>query len=550
MRRLFNRQTVLIAALLLVAIFISSAALAQVPDSNQCGQASLAALDREPVPQEWNWFSVPLKINFSGGRANLVPVVPANNNQNYDNSTEKSFELPVAKAPSLLKPVISKSSLPKEPVPQEWDWFFGEQGGTQDSSHPRRISTEHSPDYQKNDNKAARSSTTGSNQPDADDKNNNFSAVSDNWEQAFEEAAPLDQTPALPCEEPVASATLMTSDPERIQSTTVAEPTEPASIVEQAVAPAEALQLAPGYIELKVRANGSSVKDPFFEVRMDQSEIVYLPLSEMFQILELKSFKMNQSEKIITGIIPGKEMNFLFNYATGELIGDAEPCVIGSTTYHISDSEVFMRADLFAKWLPLDLIWNVQTYQIYIKPNFELISQLIKKREALRKMMEERAAKKQYKILRANPVVFSPGTIRYQVKGGGEHDSFKLLKTSVAYLGPLAYGDFSGEIDIPAEKKAEMRFARLQYRNRYGMDEIMLGDTSVRQPDLIGGSKSIKGIRFASDESAWYGESDLRGYVDPGSEVELYQGSSLIDFQKAVNGEYRFTNLPLTRLPQ
>jgi len=545
MKQMLGRQLTLLATLLLGYIFISGASFAQSPGDNHHRQWTLAALNQNSsVPPEWNWFSVPLQIELVDGRVSLLPATGTNDYHDYDEKAAGEFKPIVGTITKALESGSVTAGIVRKPVPREWDWFSSPVGVSLGATRREAPVKTRLRDYQKLDNDwfarsddelivVDESPAWAAQQENADDKL-----------EGFVEAKPLIENTETVSLSPVALVVSVSDDAEGSPIKDVAS--DSPAIAETASETVGAVQLHTGYVELRLRANGSSLRDSFFEVRMDQYENVYLPLAEMFHILELKQFSRNTVEKKVVGSIPGRDFEYLFDYESGKLKGESGVVVVGSDSYQINDEEIYLRSDIFEKWLPLSVKWNVQIYQISIRPAFELISQLAKKRKALRMLMEERKAEKQINIIRADPVVFSPGTIHYKVNARGDSDIFELSRTTVGYLGPLAYGDFSGELDIPAKKKAEMRYARLQYRNRYGMEEILLGDTSVRQPDLIGGSASIKGIRFASDESAWYGESELRGYVAPDSEVELYQGATLIDFQTAVNGEYKFTNLPLT----
>tara|TARA_Y100001935_G_C17304648_1_gene511483 strand:- start:651 stop:3152 length:2502 start_codon:yes stop_codon:yes gene_type:complete len=105
-------------------------------------------------------------------------------------------------------------------------------------------------------------------------------------------------------------------------------------------------------------------------------------------------------------------------------------------------------------------------------------------------------------------------------------------------------------------RTSENSYARMRAEKHfYGASDnawirsLRVGDISMNQVDMIGGSNFGKGISISNygfDESSTYSFTVIEGDLEQGWEVELYLNQSLIDRKQAtLNGRYRFENLPL-----
>ncbi len=299
-----------------------------------------------------------------------------------------------------------------------------------------------------------------------------------------------------------------------------------------------------GYIQLNVK---NVHIDSFFQVLLDQNENIYLPLSRVLQQMELYLFNFNWQDRYISGVIPPEADYYYFNLQNGLIEKTGEQSFIPKDLFFIRDQEVYIHYRALGEWLPIEVSWDSYLFELYIYPNYELVSEVFNQREAVREQLDSAEIKTEETkdIIRVSPTLFTPGVVNYQLKVLG-NEQLIYPGVSMSYVGQLLYGDYSGQLEYYSDGKLKFSSTQLKYWDVLGLKSLVLGDNLLEFSPLVASTVKVKGVTVESDADRFkFGVSSLSGYVPPGSDVELYYLGLLVDYQSAPDGIYHFEDIPL-----
>lgn len=298
-------------------------------------------------------------------------------------------------------------------------------------------------------------------------------------------------------------------------------------------------QLELGYIQLNIK---NLYIDSFFPVISDQNEQIFLPLSSLFRALELTSF--HWEEGLLSGVIQTHGQDFIFNLETGQVRSGEESFILSPDQYFLLDDEVYVDYQILSSWLPISCNWDPFRYEIFIYPEFKLVSEILQERQEIRDRLLGSETVKPENVRQVNSTFFTPGIFTYQLGVTYPSSGEMIPNLSVGYRGRLFYGDYYGQIEFNPEEKFKLKTSHLKYYDLPGGKEVILGDNLLFFSRLLNKTSLIKGLSLASPEQQYnYGLTSLTGFVPPGSDVELYYRGRLIDYQKTSDGIYRFQNI-------
>ncbi|MFW6309105.1 MAG: hypothetical protein ACOC1S_03725 [bacterium] len=312
---------------------------------------------------------------------------------------------------------------------------------------------------------------------------------------------------------------------------------------------AEQIETEQGYVQLNLKGEE---KDSFFEVRVDDRERIYLPAQEVLSILELDMFNINQEENYMAGVIPSLEKEYYFDLAGKKMQQEGKTKYNpNSEEYFFENSSLFIRYDVWGKWLPVEIDWDVNYYEVNIKPEFKLVSEILSEREEkVADLKGGGKGQKKTEVLTPPASFFEPGLVHYQSKLDSNFKDIDISDLKINYTGQLAWGDFTGEFKL-GFRDSDLNYFRQHYRDIsvMGLEEILIGDTVLSFPSVLSSSKYIRGIAAKKKASeARFGETVLSGYVPAGSKVDLYYQNTLIDYQESKDGTYHFSRIPVQGL--
>ena len=299
-----------------------------------------------------------------------------------------------------------------------------------------------------------------------------------------------------------------------------------------------------GFILLNVKDINLS---PFFEVMVDAEERVYLPLSKVFEQLELHLFQINWQQGFITGTIPTDNNSYYyFDFKSGQMQRQKDIMQISSEKFFVKEKEIYLYYEVLKDWLPLELHWDQLDYQIRLDPKFKLVSEVL---EEQKEMRDKLLLTKQItdRVVQKSPAyLFLPGIINYRGNGSASLRGINFSAADLRYVGQLLFGDFESGISLTSEGKLQLTDWRLAYEEVAGLGRVAIGANLLNFPYLLRSPGRIAGLTLSNQDQGYkYGVTTLSGTAPPGSEVELYNRGMLVGFQEAANGIYNFSNISL-----
>jgi len=301
-----------------------------------------------------------------------------------------------------------------------------------------------------------------------------------------------------------------------------------------------------GYIQLTV--NGQ-ILEPFYEVRVDGEEEIYLPLGRLLSDMELRLFEVDVEKGRAAGQLPYSLEEFTFDLESGVIERNGEVDELEKNTYYIEGDEVFIHHGALAEWLPLETFWDLQAMEMRIDVDFALMYEVELARQRLR------ASPAEYpRVLegeKAEPALFGPGSLYLSFNPratySGEEINYTIPDLDAGYVGPFLYGDLYTRFNISQDSFELDRF-RLTFDEieEHPDERLVLGDTSVRPSALLlERSESIRGVELTGE--AGHPTVTIRTEAPEDSDVDIeYRGRLIAHSDVGEDGEASFT-LPVTR---
>lgn len=284
--------------------------------------------------------------------------------------------------------------------------------------------------------------------------------------------------------------------------------------------------------------------DPFFEIRLDEKQNIYVPLSKVFEYLELFLFEINWQGEFITGLIPSDNSYYYFDLKTGQMKRNEEIFFAQKDHYFVENEEIYILYNVLNDWLPVEVIWDDFEFQISIFPDFQLVSEILEERKEKREEYFRRRKAEVKDVLKISPTIFRPGVFNYMTSVKGTGNGFDTSDIAVGYAGEVLFGDFTGAFSISPEGAVNLENFQLKYNNLPIISTAIIGSTSIEFSSLVRESSSVQGVTFNhQDDKHKYGVASINGDVPYGSETELFNNGVLVNFQKAENGEFSFTDV-------
>ncbi|MCK4260085.1 MAG: hypothetical protein KAX49_13990 [Halanaerobiales bacterium] len=286
--------------------------------------------------------------------------------------------------------------------------------------------------------------------------------------------------------------------------------------------------------------------DPFFEVRIDEEQNIYIPLSRVFELLELYLFEINWKGEFITGLIPTDNSYYYFDLKTGQMKQNEKIFHAKTDQYFVENEEIYIFYEVLNNWLPVEAEWDDFEFQMTIRPKFKLVSQLLEERKEIREEYFKKNQTVVKDVQKAQRSIFNPGVFTYQTNVTGNLKGIEVSGLDITYAGQLLYGDLTSGVEVLANGKLKIDDFKLRYNNIPMLSNVVIGSSFLDFPPLLRGTKAIKGITFANQDAKYkFGEVTLNGSVPTDSEVELYNRGALISFQKAEDGTFNFSDVDI-----
>jgi hypothetical protein len=305
----------------------------------------------------------------------------------------------------------------------------------------------------------------------------------------------------------------------------------------------------PGFVELVVND-----RPPLgvFPVVLDERERPYLQFDALMAALEVPA-SYDPSLQAALGFLADGTTRFELNLQRADvLVGDTHHA-LQPGQYLLRDQALFVLYSAVGEWIPVQIQWSKQAYQVRAVTAYPLPSGERGKREARRKaLLQQRAEAPTAAQLEREAPWFDPGLFEFNatVRGGAENpDELVLnLKGVQRFLkGDLEYSVTGSRTDGET-RDPRLDYGRLTYYDPLRTWQVQVGDTFSNFSPLLLDTQSLRGGSFyTGGQQLRFGRTTLIGTAPPGSEVDLIRQGVLLDFTVAdAQGFYRFQNVPLT----
>jgi hypothetical protein len=281
---------------------------------------------------------------------------------------------------------------------------------------------------------------------------------------------------------------------------------------------------------------------------------VYLPLGELTRLLEL-AIVVDPNQGRAEGWVLSEGRTLRLDPASRTAEVDGRQVTFSPEDAALAQGELFVRAELLEKLLPLRLKADVRSLVLEVVPTEPLPFRARLERESRRQRLGlGRPAAEDQTFIHTPYALFSPPAVDLVVSGQHDSEGFR-PRYDIRAAGDLAFAGLqaflAGEDSGPTEARILLERKDPDRRTALipGLSRISLGDTYT--PSLPLGVRSVggRGLAFTTEdfqEIGAFDQIDLRGELETGWEVELYIDEVLRASQKeADTGQYEFTDVPL-----
>jgi len=287
-------------------------------------------------------------------------------------------------------------------------------------------------------------------------------------------------------------------------------------------------------------------------------DVAYLPVGEILSLLYIPN-ERTDSGKGLKGAYPSKNDTWLIDPVTNQLQVRGKSAALEADKFYMGEMDLFLHPEYFKEIFGITFTVNVYALSISLKSDFVLPVEERRKREAIRKQLQQRTGQANS----STPLLYdrdrkalSLGVLDYNAIYTRSNLGSNLglnLNAGMELLG----GDFQGSyIGNFSDGPALHNFAGLRWRyvlpggmrpeRNVGLASITAGQISTssftNSTNLLGVSVTNNPVIPRMDLDVFV----IDGTTVPDSEVELLIGGQLVDFTRADEvGFYRF-NAPVT----
>jgi hypothetical protein len=271
-------------------------------------------------------------------------------------------------------------------------------------------------------------------------------------------------------------------------------------------------------------------------------ENIYAPLLELFSLLEI-SAKADMEKKRFTGKYLYQNNDFEIDIPKYKARCSGRELIFDSTWYVLTDTDLFLRLDIYESLFDIKVFFNFSDLSIYIplKEDFP-IYQKLKRDKAHKKLLEARVASiDAHEIPRAREYLRA-GTADWTIAATpvGQSGHYFGLNLGCMLMG----GDVS--LSGTGNTQTGVRGDQIRYRWHYYFNNLKyLTQAEVGEVNTDNYlARSLKGIKITNRPQArrkYFQTIVIEDNIGPGWEVELYVNNKLVDFaHTGSDGEYRF----------
>jgi len=266
----------------------------------------------------------------------------------------------------------------------------------------------------------------------------------------------------------------------------------------------EEIPLSEGYIGILF----SNYKgDAFYRVLMDDNENPYIPLRKMmiewFGFYSVTSSDGNIPTKLIFYLNPGHH-EYWIDPSHHIISAEGKTTNIDNGSVYISENEVWLRYDILAKWLPMEVDWNLNDYALRIYPGYKSMKTL-KEERRLRKDLSLQKKKRQ-DFLKKTPAIqpsYGSFSSRTTIIQNYKHDKYSELNSS-SIVSEVFLDTRPGNIYLSYDRDYakghkenamdDIQHITFKANDFPGLSEFTLGDKYTSPGRILEQSVKIRGV--------------------------------------------------------
>lgn len=278
------------------------------------------------------------------------------------------------------------------------------------------------------------------------------------------------------------------------------------------------------YVEIRARKRN----DDFFMVKYNYlNDKVYIGVKALFYFLEVYGVEVDLTTRTVSGEINYKKFEAIFT----------------SDESFIVDDELYIGIDSLKKLNIKDPEYRPEELMVSIDPMFTLPYEEKEKSKIDRMKLDiDRLEDQDAEIdIEMKKQILSPGILKFSYYQG---DLSKPENSyNMEYATQFLYGDLY--LYQGLKPKNELETYKLTYRNIFDDKALTVGHFSLDTPSFIKINTKLKGFSLKED-TTYITKADKEGYVKISGEaidadvIEIYQGNTLIDYQRVSKNDFEF----------
>lgn len=305
----------------------------------------------------------------------------------------------------------------------------------------------------------------------------------------------------------------------------------------------QAQTILPGYDELTVEMSVPKMGMVEIPVAIRDND-AYLPVQELFNILQLKNVKINTG---VLGFIIHPDSTYHINYKENEIIYRDKFFPLPDSDFIETSTGNYLRSDYFGKIFGLNTNFSFRSLSVNLETKKELpFIKEIKRKEMRENLQRVKGVVNPDTIMPRSYPFFKPGFLDWGITST-QQTNFKNDNRLSLGLGTMFLG---GETNLMLNYSTRVpfnsrnQFYQWRYVNNFSrlFKQISVGRINTRATSSVYGP--INGVRVSNSpfqNRRSFGTYTLSDQTEPRWTVELYVNNVLIDFTQAdASGFYTF----------
>lgn len=296
------------------------------------------------------------------------------------------------------------------------------------------------------------------------------------------------------------------------------------------------------FVEFRFQKTG----DSFFRVMMDYDEVPYLNVEDILSNWMEMQAECQIERMYCQGVMIHNGKGFWLD-GQQMLFGHSDSNSDQSLPQNslvLKDNQLWLRYDVWDKWLPTTTVWSLQRYALNMQPHFALKDDRKKLREKarLRQWQKQRKLERLAKIPPIFPTEPYRAEMRYSINATHTSDGSDTLDLNYDTGADLWKGhlEFSGNAANETERNDLISYWRYQQVGRPYYHLLEIGNTRFDSTLLAPAVDVTNGLRLDKNERVkGSGSFELRSRTDPNTEIDLIINGFLQDtFFSDDNGDF------------